>query len=398
MAVRIVNQYFPPDTSATANVFADLAMACQDAGHRVSVLCGRPSYRPSDHSFPVSETRDIAVERVRSTALPLTSIPARLLNYLSFVVLAGVRGLTRARPDVVICGSDPPIAVLVAFLTARGRPTVYFLQDLHPEAAMSAGWISPGRIAATWDWLHTWALRHCTAVICLGEEVRQKLELKGVAPERIVVVPNGARAPHPLVDTSLVTRLRGDATFTVIHAGNLGVAGAWDTIREAQRLAGGSVEFVCVGGGAREAELRSWGLRVEPFESDVAAVMAAGDVQLVTQRSEMEGLLVPSKLYTALVHGRPILGVVPETSEVASTVRRYGCGLVADPDDPEDVAEKVRALAADPARLREMADRARTAGKHYQRPDVFKPLVELIDTGLVKRSAYTSIPFAGERP
>ena len=389
-SILIVNQYFPPDTSATARIFADLAATFQSAGYQTTVLCGRPSYRSTEGRRwkPLTvEGKGIAVERVGSTALPLRSVRARLVNYLSYLVLAAVRAFTRPRPDVVLSGSDPPLAVGVALLAARGRPVLYFLQDLHPEAAMSAGWISSGHLADGWNWLHRRAMQRCAAVVCLGDEMRKRLVLKGISPDRIAVVPNGAPPPVPTTDTELIRQLRGASPFTVVHAGNVGVAGAWEAIAEAQRLVGTeTAEFVFVGDGARENDLRSWGLRVEPYESDVAAVMAAGDVQLVTQRPEMEGLLVPSKLYTALVHGCPILAAVPGASEVASTVRRWECGVVADPDDPSDIATKVRFMLEDPERLRQMGERARTAGQQYRRPEVFQPLVRLAES-LVSRLA-----------
>ena len=383
-SVLLVNQYFPPDTSATAQIFSDLVSALSDAGHRVDVLCGRPSYRPTERPGwrPLGRKRaseHVVVERVGSAARELSSTRARVLNYLSYLVLAALRVVLRRRPDLVIAGTDPPLAILVGLAAARGRPVLYHLQDLHPEAALAAGWLPDGRIAAAWERVHLFALRRAALVVCLGRDMAARLEAKGVPPERIAVVPNGSPPAEGTPDPALVARLRGSDRFVVVHAGNLGVAGAWESIAEAARILDGDARFVCVGGGAREAELREWGFRVEPFQTDVASVMAAGDVQLVTQRSDMQGLLVPSKLYAALAHGRPVLAVAPSGSELAATVREWECGLVADPEDPADIAEKVRELTRSGETLDAMAERALAAGEQHVRADLFAGLVQRLE-------------------
>jgi len=72
LRVLVVNQYFPPDTAATAATTADLVEALQDTGHKVSVLCGRPSYDP-DATSPWRPLRR------ESTTAPISSesVPPR---------------------------------------------------------------------------------------------------------------------------------------------------------------------------------------------------------------------------------------------------------------------------------------------------------------------------------
>ena len=44
-------------------------------------------------------------------------------------------------------------------------------------------------------------------------------------------------------------------------------------------------------------------------------------------RPEMNGIVVPGKLYGAMAAGRPALFVGPEHCEPADTIRRSGCGI-----------------------------------------------------------------------
>jgi colanic acid biosynthesis glycosyl transferase WcaI len=384
--VLVVNQYYQPDSAATAAVFGDLVEALRARGHRATVLCGRPSYgtRKRLPWRPLRRERaaDVAVERVGSTAFDRRRLPGRIANYVSYLVLAGLRALTRPPPDVVVAGSDPPLAILVALLAARGAPVVYSLRDLHPDTALAAGRIRPGWTARLWDRLHVAATRRAAVVVCLGDSMAARVREKGVPDERVVVVPDGAPEPSGLPEPTVVAELGDGARFVALHAGNLGVAGAWETLAEASRLLDEGTRLVFVGEGCRATDSWAMGLCILPFRpvDQLPSVMAAGDVQVVTLRPGLEGLVVPSKLYTALAHGRPVLAAVPEASDVAAIVRRWGCGVVADPGDPGDVARKLAWCREHPEELQGMADRARAAGRHYERRACLARLVDVIES------------------
>jgi glycosyltransferase involved in cell wall biosynthesis len=122
-------------------------------------------------------------------------------------------------------------------------------------------------------------------------------------------------------------------------------------------------------------------VRFLPFrpESEIPHVMAAGDLHVVTLRRGLEGVVLPSKLYGILAAGRPVLAVAPEESDVVGIVRRYGCGLVADPDDPMAVAGAVRQAMASPEGLVQMAKRARAAAVDFEQQRHVARFVEIVD-------------------
>jgi colanic acid biosynthesis glycosyl transferase WcaI len=152
----------------------------------------------------------------------------------------------------------------------------------------------------------------------------------------------------------------------VLHAGNIGFYGAWETVAKAARMLNGDgAGFVFVGDGARRSQVEEAArgcdaIRFLPFRpaDQVPYVLAAADLHLITIRRGLEGVVVPSKLYPILAAGRPVLALVPEASDVARVVRRSGCGVVVNPDDPASVAAAVHELARDPARLAKMSGRA----------------------------------------
>lgn len=383
--VLIVNLYYPPDTSATAGVFADLAAALQDRGHCVSVLTGRPSYEPAERRrwrLLARETTDqVAVERVGSTAMDRGRRGGRAANYISFMILAAGRALMRRRPDVVISGSDPFLCVWVGWLAARGRPLIYSIQDVNPDAGVVAGLIKARLTTRLWDGLHRLALKLCTQVVCLGDTMRQRLIEKGASPERIVVIPTGTWPASGTPDPEIVRELRGDKEFLVVHAGNIGAVGAWDAVLAAANSLDEAAEFLFVGEGVEADRLRGAGVRVTPFrpKQEIPSVMKAGDLQLVSLKAGLEGLVVPSKVYSILAHGRPVLAVAPEESEIAQVVVEHRCGLVASPEDPSEIVAKIRWARAHPEKLEEMGGRAYEAAKAFHRGHQLDRFVESVE-------------------
>lgn len=384
MHVLLVNQYFPPDTSATALILKDLMDQFARQGHNVTVLCGRPSYAPEEprpYRLLARETLgEIRVERVGSFALDRRNVIGRVLNYVSYLTLALIRGVTCRKPDVVIAATDPPIAILVGLSAARGRPVVYSLRDLHPDAAVAASMVRARSLISLWDSLHTWALRRAAMVVCLGRTMAATVVRKGADPGRVEVVEDGAWLPSTQPDDRVISALRDGAEFVAMYAGNLGGSFDWKKLIKAGSMLD-DVDVVLVGEGAAADKLRSAGARIHPFRppGELSSVMAAGDIQIVPLRRQMAGQVVPSKLFTALAHGRPILAAVPPESEVAMIVQEWKCGVVADPDDAADIARKIEYCKADGERLREMAGSAKRAGAHFDRGALLRRFVALTE-------------------
>jgi glycosyltransferase involved in cell wall biosynthesis len=107
--------------------------------------------------------------------------------------------------------------------------------------------------------------------------------------------------------------------------------------------------------------------------------MAAGDLQVVTIKRGLEGVVVPSKLYNILAYGRPILAIATERAEAARLVRHYECGAAADPDDAGQVSQAVQCLLNTPERLEHMSQQARALSKTYNRLAELQKFVEVIE-------------------
>lgn len=397
MHILLFNEYYPPDTSATAKMAEQVAESLGKK-HTVTVLAGRPSYDPSEsYSWRLlrREIRNgVTVERVGSTAYVRHRMRRRVANYLSYLALAVPRALA-VRADVILAMTDPPVAGIAGALVARisGVPFVYNIRDLYPDMALGGGIVQPGKWIDRWESLHRRALKSALRVIVLGDDMRERILAKGVSPERVAVVRDGTYLPGGAPDPAdpevqrVVGEIRGGFSFVALHAGNLGFYGAWNTLIEAAKiLRDENIGLVFVGDGAQKQKLQEAAaglrnVRFLPFlpASQIPLVMMAGDVHLLTIRRGLEGVVVPSKLYSTLAAGRPVLAVAASQSDAARIATQSGCGLSADPDDPAAVAAAIRRLRDDTAGLTEMGANARAVARKYARVSELERFAEVIE-------------------
>ena len=396
MRVLLLNLYYPPDTSATAKMAQTVVAALADK-HDVTVLCGRPSYDPTERRswrlYQSEQSGRVRIIRAGSFDYARTQMKKRVVNYLSYVLLAVPRALF-VPCDVVLVMTDPPFEGIVGAFVAllKRKPYVYNIRDLYPDMALGGSIVKPGLLARVWETLHRWALRRATRVIVLGEDMRNRILSKEVTPSAIAVVRDGAEiaanhASAPALDSDVIRAIRGNFRFVLLHAGNLGFYGAWDTLLSgAAALAADSIGLVFVGDGAQRQRLEAAAanipnIRFLPFfpAGKVASVLAAADAHLITVKRGLEGVVVPSKMYGILAAGKPIVAVAPRECDVVSLGETRGFSISADPGDPAAFAQLVRQLSQNPAKLNEMAHSALAAAPEYERSSELQKLLKILE-------------------
>lgn len=396
MRVLLLNLYFPPDTSATAKM-AQTVVDALSTIHDVTVLCGRPSYDPSERRpwrlFQSDQAARVKTIRVGSSDYSRVQMNKRVFNYLSYVLLSVPRSIFLPC-DVILAMTDPPFEGIVGAFVAllKGKPLVYNIRDMYPDMAVGGSIVAPGLLSRVWEKLHRWALRRSTRVVVLGEDMRNRIISKGVSPANVLVVRDGAELPAqtsspPALDEEVIRAIRGNFRLVLLHAGNLGFYGAWDTLLAgAAELSGEGIGLVFVGDGAQRERLQFAAkdlpnVRFLPFfpGSKISSVLAAADAHLITVKRGLEGVVVPSKMYGILVAGKPILAVAPRECDVVSIGEQKGFSIFADPDDPTHFADSARRLARDPELLRQMGLASFAAAPDFARSEELRKLVTILE-------------------
>lgn len=389
MRVLILNQYFHPDIASTSQLLTELA---EDLAreHEVTVVCGRPSYDPTEkvesHGVVSEEWLGrVRVLRTWSTSFGRTSMPGRLTNYGTYVVSSTFGAVRATRPDIVMAFTDPPVIAGAAAMVASARrlPFVYVVQDLFPQVGVALGRIRNRALIASMDRFNQGIRQRASAIVVVGRDMRSKLESLGASPGRLHLIPNWSdgSAIQPLNNpTRLRDELQLGNRFIVMHSGNVGLTQQLDVLLTTAELLRDEpdIHVLIAGEGATKPDLLRRakqqqltnvtfiGYRPKP---ELADSLGTGDIHVVGLRRELEGLIVPSKMYGIMAAGRPFIAATSPSSEPSLVAREAGCGLAIQPGDPHLLAETVLRARNDRPRLAEMGRRARQEfDNRYDRP------------------------------
>ncbi len=381
MRILVLHQHYWPEVAATAQLLTDLAEDLAARGHSVRVVCGQPSYRrlPGTRAtLPSAEVHEgVSIERLLTYRPIERSRARRIAHYTSYFATSLARALRRPA-DVVLVLSPPPLLLGISgavFEVLRGVPFVFVVEDLYPELALELGALSPGSVADALQRMADVVYGRAAHVVAISEEMGARLRARGVEETRLSVIHNWADTERvvPVPRDNAFARALGLADrFVVLYAGNVSSSlGLAMLPRAAEACRALPVELVvCGDGDARaplEREVRSRGLTNVRFlppqpRERLGELLGSSDVGLVTTRAGEQGLRFPSKLFGVMAAARPILAAADAGSELAGVIRAADCGQVVDAEDPDALADGLRALFALPDEdRRAMGRRGRAA-------------------------------------
>ena len=378
MKIFIHTMYYLPDFGSAPVLMDELARALAAAGHEVEVVTTLPRTRGAAFRGLFYSRRvegGVVVKRMwtNSSAHPL----ARLLAWNIYTAGALLNLLAVRRGDVLFLRTPPLQLGVPAFFAKalRGARVVVNVQDIHPDLAIESGILTNPAAIRFAKALEKWVYGLADTIAVISDGFARNLRAKGVPDGKLAVLPNwvdtDVLAPGPK-DNPVSRRLGLDGKFVVMYSGTISISSnrALERALEAAALLAGDREvvFVLVGEGSKKdslvAKASALGLANAVFlpfvpYAELASLLAASDVLLVPLDRDKSDLSVPSKLYTFMAAGRPILGLASPDSEVAVLLRENDCGLAVAPDDPAAIASAVRALKDSPERRRALGGRAR---------------------------------------
>ena len=380
MRLTLLNQFYAPDISPTAQLAASLAEHRADHGDHVTIVTGRAGYLEGLAPAGVVRTGPgLRIRRVWTPDLGKSSRGRRLLGYATFSLGGAWQMLRLPRQDVVIAMTTPPFAVVAALLHRllhRRTRVVLWSMDCYPDAAERFGELRPGgQVSRVLRAVNRWAFRHVEVVVGLDAAMVDLLASQyasGPDRPRFVVIPNWERlslfpstVPPSTAWIGYEELAVGDRTV-VLYLGNTGVGHRFDTVLAAAERLDEEAVFLFVGGGERwtalEAEASARGLTNVVFHTyvpkdETPAVMAGAHIALITLHDHSLGVMSPSKLHANLAAGLPVLYVGPAGSNVDEAVVRFGAGRSLREGDVDGVVRAVHELRADA----EASARARAA-------------------------------------
>jgi glycosyltransferase involved in cell wall biosynthesis len=358
MKILIVSQYFRPENFRINEVVDSLSSRHLE----LTVLTGHPNYPngtiyPGFNNFSITRKIENNIDVIRVPIILRGKRKISLFfNYLSFVisaVLFGTPRLYKSSFDLIYCYAPSPIfqaLPCIFFSWFYKIPFVFNVQDLWPQSLVSTGYIKNKLVLFLIDLIVSFIYRHCDVIVVSSQPFIQHI-MKYNTSAKIVYIPNS-------VDNSFLNTPNDmpfdKNNFICVFAGNFGYAQSIDTILNAALLLKNNhkIKFRFYGAGSRYEfmknfikthDLQNISLKGQVPSSEMPQILASASCLIVSLKdTEIFRATVPNKLQAYLAIGRPILGSL--SGEGAKIIMESKSGLVASPDDDEDLASKLLEL------------------------------------------------------
>ncbi len=379
--------HFSPDMAPTGVVMTRIVHEMAALGHELHVVTSLPWYR--EHAIEsgwggklwrVEKTEWGSITRVHPfPGKTKQNLLRRAFGFVLFSAVVGLRsivagGLPR-RVHGVLSMSPPLTLGLTGWVTKlfRGGMLVFNIQDIFPDAAAQTGAITNKQILRGARWLERVSYERSDAVVLLSEDLKQNVaaKLSGKFHNRLYVIPN-------FVDTSAIVpgdrmtnyrrELGIDDRVIVMYAGNVGFSQSLELVLAAAKSFP-SIAFVINGDGAARRSLQDKAKNenidnvhfadYQPIER-LSEVLASGDIHVVPLKTGLASVSVPSKMYSILSAGRPVLAAIDSNTEIPRTLAESGAGIAVAPDNEADFISALQILISDGVKRDEMGALGRT--------------------------------------
>jgi len=362
---------------------ASLAEHRAEQGDDVTVITSSGGYVSESATASASKSTNPRVYRLWTPRLGKSTAFARVVDYVTFTILAFIRSVTLPKQDIIISMTTPPFIAWTAIfhkLIHRSTKLLLWNMDCYPEIAERAGVIEKGGfISRLFRWVNHGLFQRLDQLVCLDGAMLDLLTSQYVSADKSLatcVIPNWEKTsqfPPDLAPDSWDAAATAvtDDDFVILYLGNAGFGHRFETIiAAAKRLVDEPVAFLFIGGGEKwawiEQEKNTNNLEnifLFPYipKELTPSALAMADCTLITMNESALGVISPSKLHAYMAMSLPTLYIGPVGSNVDEAIKRFDAGASLRHGDIEGVVYFINELRTQPERLQVMRSNARRA-------------------------------------
>lgn len=356
MNILYIHQYFvtPSEPGGTRSYWISRELIRR--GHQVTMITSTNKNHPEACETDIDGIHIIYVKNDYSNYM---SAPRKVLSFLNFVRKAIQTGKKQKGTDIVFATSTPLTIGYVALRLKASKkwPYVFEVRDLWPEFPIQIGAIKNPLLIKVLKAFEKRIYKKSEHVVALSPGMKEGIVKAGTSKDKVSMIPNMSKPdkfyPHEK-NIEIAKQFGLDLTkFNVIHFGSMGRANGLQYIIEAAKClkekVNDSVNFIFMGEGATEPEIKVktelYGLNNVKFLGNHKMDVVSEVVNLcdasITSFLNLPILKTnsPNKLFDSLSAGKPI--IVNSAGWTKDMVEKNDCGFFADPEKPEELAEKI---------------------------------------------------------
>ncbi len=404
-------QYFPPEKSSGSDLVEDLLEGFANEEWNIDLFTPTPT-RGVTKAQRMEYCQRKRVEKILKGNVIIhrmhlyregKSFIGRAIRYILFSIECLWKSVT-VPADFIFTGSGPPSQGVVVALAKKisGKKVVYNLQDIFPDSLVTSGICDEKSVLMKIGYaMEKFTYKNVDLIITVSDDMEENIRRKGVPLEKIKVVRNWIdtdkvfpieREKNLIFDKLGITREK----FLVVYAGNIGKVQGIDVIvRAAEKLKENvDIQFIIIGNGSEEEEIKNMILKKELnniamfplLESEwVSQVYSMADVCIISCKPGTGGSGMPSKTWTIMAAGTPIIASFDKGSEMEKIITEANCGICTEAGNENTLVEAIENMFFNKKDMEVMSCNAREyAVQHVSKEKAVQMYINCINDLLEK--------------
>lgn len=401
---------FSPDGVSTAYLYNDIAKAFKEHGFEVVVLTTTPHYnivpeelikQPLQKKF-LGLYYESNFNGIRVLHIPQKKFKSTLLRIVGFIfwhLMALILGVAQRNINAILSPSPPLTIGFVNLIIGKIKKAkvIYNVQEIYPDFLIEQGGLKSKPVIKILKWLEHFVYNKSDAVTTIDQIFYDTIAGRFKDKSKLRIIPNFVDTDlyHPISHSSLKidnSLFKENDNLKLMYAGNVGHAQDWyPLIETAKRMKNDPIDFYIIGEGVmkkyvedqkKEHDLSNvYILPYQPREM-MPQLLAFADLQYIFMSKEMEGHGFPSKVYTIMACGKPMLICSGDNTPIVNFLKDLNCAeIITTVDFSEKVAHIEQFLkTATEEKLRMLGlNGLKTVENHYTKQVVTKKYVNLIN-------------------
>ena len=404
MHVLFLTDNFPPEVNAPASrTFEHCREWVKERDCEVTVITCAPNFPRGrvfegykNKLFQVECVEGIRVVRVWSFITSNEGTFKRILDYLSFMVMATIASCFVRKVDIIVATSPQFFTAFAGYLVSvmKRVPWVFELRDIWPESIKAVGAMEEGVFIRFLERLELFLYRKASRIISVTNAFRDSLGERGIEAQKVEVITNGVDttcfSPLPK-DQDLLAKLGLSGRFVAGYIGTHGLAHGLDTILDAahaeQRWRPDSrLQFLLLGDGAEKARLKVRASELDlsnvtfvdsVSKAEVVRYWSILDVSIVhLKKTPLFESVIPSKIFECMGMGIPIAHGV--SGESAAIIEACRAGMTFEPESSGGLLEVLHQLSSEQELSDEMSQCGQESAQFFDRRALAKRMLEVL--------------------
>lgn len=369
----IYSLVFSPDGVSTAYLYNDIALGFQRNNYEVTVLTTTPHYNLIQESLDRQPLKKCFLglfftsnfNGIKVYHIPLKKYKSALIRILSFIYwhfTSLIIGLFLKKPDIILTPSPPLSSGLIAILLARikGSKSVYNVQEIYPDLLINHGRLTNPVIIKVLKILEGWVYNWSDAITTIDQNFYNTIKTRIKNLDKLKIISNfvdtelyktSSAVPLPKV----FKKIKGKTDM--VYAGNIGIAQEWDlVINLAKAIKKLPITIWIIGEGVKKKYLESqikkhklFNIQLLPYQERkyMPVINLFADFHFIAMNKSMEHDGFPSKVYTIMSSGKPMVVVSSDQTPIVSFLEQTKAALTVTNHSLTDFKKAVLKLEAD---------------------------------------------------